>query len=111
MFNNQVIIAALSLDLFSVLFGGAVSLLPAFADKIPNIGPDGLGYLRAAPSLGSAIMLIWLTSRKSFARPGRTLLWCVAGFGMRMIMFAVSRSFYLSLFFLFASGIFDSVSA
>jgi MFS family permease len=109
-FRNKVILSALSLDLFAVLFGGAVALLPVFADTILHVGPDGLGLLRAAPSLGASMLMLWLSLRKPQGKPGALLLWCVAGFGLCMIAFAVSTNFYLSLFFLFLSGAFDSVS-
>lgn len=109
-FNNKVILSALSLDLFAVLFGGAVALLPVFADEVLKVGPQGLGALRAAPSLGASITMIWLSVRKPFAKPGIVLLYCVAAFGLCMIGFALSTSFYLSLVLLCLSGAFDSVS-
>ncbi|MBX7206141.1 MAG: MFS transporter [Bacteroidia bacterium] len=109
-FSNKVILSALSLDLFAVLFGGAVALLPVFAEHILKTGPEGLGMLRAAPSLGASILMIWLSVRKPQGAPGIMLLWCVAGFGLCMIAFALSTNFYLSLFILFLSGAFDSVS-
>jgi MFS family permease len=109
-FDNKVILSAISLDLFAVLFGGAVALLPIFADEILKVGPEGLGMLRAAPSLGASITMLWLSVRKEFAKPGIVLLWCVGAFGLCMIGFALSTSFYLSLLLLFLSGAFDSVS-
>lgn len=109
-FSNKVILSALSLDLFAVLFGGAVALLPVFAEHILKTGPEGLGMLRAAPSLGASILMIWLSVRKPQGAPGIMLLWCVAGFGLCMIAFALSTNFYLSIFILFLSGAFDSVS-
>lgn len=109
-FNNKVILSALSLDLFAVLFGGAVALLPVFADEVLKVGPEGLGALRAAPSLGASITMIWLAVRKPFIKPGIVLLYCVAAFGACMIGFALSTSFYLSLVLLCLSGAFDSVS-
>jgi len=109
-FNNKVILHAISLDLFSVLFGGAVALLPVFADQILNVGAEGLGMLRAAPSLGASITMIWISMRKHPKRPGIILLYCVAGFGLSIIGFGLSSNFLLSLFFLFLSGAFDSVS-
>jgi MFS family permease len=108
-FANQIVLAALSLDLFAVLFGGAVALLPIFAKDILHTGPDGLGYLRAAPAVGSVLMAVWLTY-SPLRRAGRKLLWAVAGFGLATIGFALSKSFALSLFLLFLTGIFDSVS-
>jgi MFS family permease len=109
-YNNKVILSAISLDLFAVLFGGAVALLPVFADEILNVGPEGLGMLRAAPSLGASITMLWLSVRTEFVKPGIVLLYCVAAFGLCMIGFALSTSFLLSLFLLFLSGAFDSVS-
>ncbi len=109
-FGNQIVLAALSLDLFAVLFGGAVALLPIFAKDILHTGPDGLGYLRAAPAVGSVLMAVWLTYSPLRRRAGRKLLWAVAGFGLATIGFALSKSFALSLFLLFLTGVFDSVS-
>ena len=109
-FANQIVLAALSLDLFAVLFGGAVALLPIFAKDILHTGPDGLGYLRAAPAVGSVLMAVWLTYSPMKNGAGRKLLWAVAGFGLATIAFALSRNLYLSLFLLFLTGVFDSVS-
>lgn len=109
-FSNQIVLAALSLDMFAVLFGGAVALLPIFADKILHTGPDGLGYLRAAPAIGSVLMAVFLTYFPLRRGAGRKLLWAVAGFGVATIGFALSRNLYLSLFLLFLTGVFDSVS-
>ena len=109
-FSNQIVLAALSLDLFAVLFGGAVALLPIFAKDILHTGPDGLGYLRAAPAVGSVLMAVLLTYFPLRRRAGRKLLWAVAGFGLATIGFALSKSFWLSLFLLFLTGVFDSVS-
>ena len=109
-FANQIVLAALSLDLFAVLFGGAVALLPIFAKDILHTGPDGYGYLRDAPAVGSVLMAVWLTFSPMKNGAGRKLLWAVAGFGLATIAFAFSRSFALSLFLLFLTGVFDSVS-
>jgi MFS family permease len=109
-FKSKVILSALSLDLFSVLFGGAVALLPVFAHEILRVGPGGLGLLRAAPSLGASITMLFLSIRVHPAKPGLLLLYSVAAFGVCMIGFGLSENFYLSLFWLFASGAFDSVS-
>jgi len=109
-FKNKVILNALSLDLFSVLFGGAVALLPVFADEILNVGAEGLGFLRAAPSVGASITMIWISLNKHPKSPGILLMYCVAGFGLSIIGFALSTNLYLSLFMLFLSGAFDSVS-
>jgi MFS family permease len=109
-FANQLVLAALSLDMFAVLFGGAVALLPFFAENILKAGPDAFGYLRAAPAVGSVIMAVWLTFSPLKSGAGRKLLWAVAGFGVATIGFALSRNLYLSLFLLFLTGVFDSVS-
>jgi MFS family permease len=109
-FQNQILLAALSLDMFAVLFGGAVALLPIFASDILKAGPEGLGLLRAAPSLGAAIMAFFLTYRPPKENAGKKLLFSVAGFGLCMILFSLSKNLYLSLFFLALSGMFDSVS-
>jgi len=96
--------------LFAVLFGGAVALLPIFADKILMVGPIGLGLLRAAPAVGAVIMAAIMVYRPPLHNAGRNLLFCVAGFGVCMILFAISTNVYLSLFLLALSGAFDSVS-
>ena len=109
-FGNQLVLAALSLDMFAVLFGGAVALLPFFAGNILHGGPDAFGYLRAAPAVGSVMMAVWLTFSPLKKGAGRKLLWAVAGFGLATIAFALSKNLYLSLFLLFLTGVFDSVS-
>jgi len=109
-FSNQVILGAITLDLFAVLFGGAVALLPAFAKDILFVGAEGLGFLRAAPAMGAIIMAICLAYRPMQRNAGRKLLWSVAGFGLCMIAFAISTNIYLSIAILVLSGIFDSVS-
>lgn len=109
-FHNQIILGAISLDLFAVLFGGAVALLPIFAKEILFVGPEGLGLLRAAPSVGALMMAFYITHNPITKNTGRTLLYCVAGFGVCMILFAVSTNFWLSLFLLMMSGVFDCIS-
>jgi MFS family permease len=109
-FKNQVILGALSLDLFAVLFGGAVALLPIFAKDILMVGAEGLGFLRAAPALGSIIMAVYLAYYPIAHNAGKKLLWSVAGFGLCMIVFAISKSFILSMSLLILSGVFDGVS-
>jgi MFS family permease len=107
---NPLFLAAITLDLFAVLFGGAVALLPIFAKDILQVGPAGLGWLRAAPGIGAMTMALVTTRIRPWPRPGVTLLWVVAGFGVAMIGFGWSRSFALSLVGLFFSGVFDNVS-
>jgi MFS family permease len=107
---NPLFLSAITLDLFAVLFGGAVALLPIYAKDILQVGPAGLGYLRAAPGLGALSMALITTRLKPWKRPGLVLLWAVAGFGLASIAFGLSRSFPLSLFCLFLTGVFDNVS-
>ena len=109
-FTNKIVLAAISLDLFAVLFGGAVALLPIFADQILHVGAVGFGFLRAAPSIGALLIAFILMHNPIKKNMGRVLLWCVAGFGFCMIGFGVSTSFWLSLVLLMASGGFDCVS-
>ncbi len=109
-FNNQIILSAISLDLFAVLFGGAVALLPIFADEILHVGKIGLGFLRSAPSIGAVLTAVYMTHRPIQKNMGRILLWCVAGFGFCMIGFCFSTSFWLSMALLILSGVFDCVS-
>jgi len=108
--HNQLVLAALSLDLFAVLFGGAVALLPVFAVDILKVGAAGLGHLESAPAVGSVLMAAFLTYFPLRRHAGRKLLWAVAGFGLATIAFALSTNFWLSLFLLFLTGVFDSVS-
>lgn len=109
-FHNKIILSAISLDLFAVLFGGAVALLPIFADEILKVGEIGLGFLRSAPSLGAVLMAVYITHHPIRQNMGKTLLWAVAGFGGCMIVFALSQNFWLSLAVLVISGAFDCVS-
>lgn len=108
-FGNRVIFGALSLDLFAVLFGGATALLPVFAADVLYVGPEGLGILRAAPATGALLMAFWI-AYKPVRQAGKYLLGCVAGFGLCMILFALSRSFVLSAFVLAIAGALDNVS-
>lgn len=108
--QNPLFLSAITLDLFAVLFGGAVALLPIYAKDILHVGPAGLGWLRAAPGLGALSMALITTRIKPWAHPGRVLLWVVAGFGLATIGFGLSRSFALSLGCLFLTGIFDNIS-
>src|SRR5687767_3551716 len=109
-FNNQLILSAISLDLFAVLFGGAVALLPIFASDILNTGPGGLGFLRAAPAIGAVMMALFMAHYPLKRKAGLKMLYSVAGFGACMILFGLSSNFWLSLFLLFLSGVFDSIS-
>jgi MFS family permease len=109
-FKNQVLLGAFTLDMFAVLFGGAVAMLPVFASDILNVGPEGLGILRACPAIGAILMSVVLTFYPPVKNSGRQMLFSVAGFGVCMIVFAVSRNFYLSAACLLLSGSLDFVS-
>ena len=109
-FGNQVMLGAMSLDMFAVLFGGAISLAPAFIHDILHYGPEGLGILRAAPALGAVSAGLYLARRPLQANAGRTMLLAVAGFGVCIIGFGLSKHFWLSAAFLLGSGLCDGVS-
>lgn len=109
-FSQQVVLAALSLDLFAVLFGGAVAMIPAFALDVLHAGPRSVGWLRAAPALGAVLMGLWLARHGMFRRAGLTLLICVGAFGLTWILFAFSPFFWLSLLLLALGGALDNVS-
>lgn len=109
-FSNQVILGALSLDLFGVLFGGAIGVLSAFAVEILGVGEVGYGLLRAAPSVGAVVASLWMAHRPPLRKAGPTLLACVALFGLTWIAFALSRSFVFSLFLLALGGGLDGIS-
>ncbi|MBY0357899.1 MAG: MFS transporter [Candidatus Obscuribacterales bacterium] len=109
-FANQIILGAMALDLFAVLFGGAVALLPIFADQVFQMGPQALGIMRAAPSAGALLAATILTHRPISTGAGRIFLVAVAAFGLCMIAFGLSTNFYLSLFLLALSGAFDGIN-
>ncbi|RNF86418.1 MFS transporter [Montanilutibacter psychrotolerans] len=109
-FGNQVVLGAQALDMFSVLFGGAVALLPAFITDVFHYGPEALGILRAAPAAGAVLVGLWLARHPPQRHAGRLLLLAVAGFGLCIIGFALSRNFWLSAGMLVMSGMCDSVS-
>ncbi|ULQ48210.1 MFS transporter [Flagellatimonas centrodinii] len=108
--QTPVILYALSLDLFCVLFGGVVAILPMFAEEILDTGPAGLGILRAAPAVGAILTILVCTRFTPTYHAWRNLLIACAGFGAATLVFAVSTHFWLSAFALFATGAFDSVS-
>jgi MFS family permease len=109
--SNEIMLPVMALDMFAVLFGGAVSMLPAYADQVLHVGSEGLGALRAAPAMG-AIFSALIMAVKPFKKiHGSTLLWMIFGFGLCIIGFGLSKIFWLSMFFLAMSGTFDSVSA
>jgi MFS family permease len=109
-FKSRMLVGALSLDLFSVFFGGAVALMPVFAHDILKAGSEGLGIMRAAPAAGAVITMFMMTRYSPMGKPWRNLLFAVTGFGLSIIAFGLSRNFYLSLVCLFFEGAFDSVS-
>jgi len=109
-FQHQLLLSSMSLDLFAVLFGGAVALLPVFASEVLKVGPEGLGLLRTAPAVGSLLMGLWMAHHPPQRRAGMVLLACVAGFGLCWIGFALSWTFWLSMALLAVSGALDNVS-
>jgi MFS family permease len=109
-FRHPILFPALSLDMISVLFGGVTALLPIFANEILFVGPKGLGTLRAAPAVGATLMSLYLAKRSLKGRAGHWLLFAVAGFGFCILLFGISRNFYLSVAALGLSGAFDSIS-
>ena len=108
--REKVVLGSISLDMFAVLLGGAVALLPVYASEILKTGPWGLGLLRSAPGVGAAIMAIFLGRWPIRRRAGLIMLWCVAGFGLATILFGISRSLILSLVALLFVGATDMVS-
>jgi len=108
--GNQIMLGAMALDMFSVLLGGVVAMLPAFIREILHYGPEGLGILRAAPALGSVCVGLWLARHPLHRNAGRTLLFAVAGFGLCVIGFGLSQHFWLSAAVLLFYGACDGVS-
>jgi MFS family permease len=108
--RTPALVGSMALDLFAVFFGGAIALLPIFATDILHVGPVGLGVLRTAPSVGALLVMLIATRRPPSRHAGRTLLLCVAGFGLSMIVFGASTIFAVSLVALFFAGVTDGVS-
>ena len=108
--NNQILFGAQMLDMFAVLLGGAVAMLPAFIQDIYQLGPESLGLLRAAPAVGAMCVGLYLARHPINLHAGRYLLWSVAGFGLCIICFGVSHNYWLAGVFLALSGAFDGVS-
>ncbi|HEX3049229.1 MAG TPA: MFS transporter [Aggregatilineaceae bacterium] len=108
--RSKVILSAITLDMFAVLLGGAVTLLPVYATDILHVDSVGLGIMRAAPSIGAVLMAITLAHLPPFQHAGRTLLWAVAGFGLATIIFGISTWFWLSLLMLLILGALDNIS-
>ena len=109
-FSHKILLPALSLDMISVLFGGVTAILPIYAAEILFVGPRGLGLLRAAPGFGAVLTSLVLSQRKNWTRAGHWLLTSVAGFGVCILIFGLSKSYYVSLLALGVSGAFDAVS-
>lgn len=109
--NTKDLLASMTLDLFAVLFGGAVAMIPAFAKDILNVGPTAFGWLNAATDIGSIITVTTLTLAPLRKKQGKILLIAVAGFGVSIIVFALSKSYLLSFTALFISGMLDGISA
>lgn len=108
--DTKVILAAITLDMFAVLFGGAVALLPIYATDILKVGAQGLGVMRAAPSIGALIMAFTLAHLPPMKNAGKTLLWAVTGFGIATIVFGLSTNFFLSVLMLAILGGLDNIS-
>jgi len=108
--ERKIIFATMALDLFAVLLGGAVWLLPVFAKDILKVGPSGLGWLRAADAIGAFVMAMIIAHLPPMKHAGRNMLLAVAGFGVATIVFGLSRNFWLSMAALFAIGAFDAIS-
>jgi len=108
--HHPVVLGCMMLDMLAVIFGGAAALLPIYATDILHVGAVGLGVLRTAPSIGALLVMLVATRRPPSRHAGRTLLLCVAGFGISMLVFGASTVFAVSLIALFFSGVTDGVS-
>jgi MFS family permease len=109
-FKTKIILYSISLDLFSVLFGGVIAILPIFAEDILKVGAEGLGILRAAPSVGAVVTMITLVYFPPLKHAWRNLILAIAGFGVATLVFGLSTNFWLSVTALFFTGAFDSIS-
>jgi MFS family permease len=108
--KHPVLLSVMTLDMFAVLFGGTVAMLPAYADQVLHVGSEGLGLLRAAPAIGAIFTALLFAFKPLNHFSAKLLLWVVAGFGISIIGFGLSKLFWLSMLFLALSGAFDSVS-
>lgn len=109
-FKTKMVLSAISLDLFAVLFGGAVVLIPAFTDKILHLGPEAYGLLRTAPAIGAVVSAFVMAAYPPAKKAGLALLWSVIAFGIFTILFGISKSYWLAFAMLFLTGAFDNVS-
>jgi MFS family permease len=109
-FTNKIMLGAISLDLFAVLFGGAVALIPEFADRILKVGPIGFGWLNAAMDIGSVIMIVTLTLNPMKNKQGYKLMYAVMGFGLCIILFGLSKWYWFSFLALLIAGMLDGIS-
>jgi MFS family permease len=109
-YKSKILLGAISLDLFAVLFGGAVALIPEFSSKILHTGPIGFGWLTAASDIGSISIIIFLTIFPMQRQQGKKMMIAVAGFGLCIIAFGLSSVYFISFIALLCSGIFDGVS-
>ena len=109
-FNHQIILGSITLDMFAVLFGGAVAMIPGFAAEVLHTGEIGAGFLRAAPAIGAIIMGIIMTKFPPRQNAGKNLLWAVFGFGVSTVVFGLSTNFILSFVALAFTGFFDNIS-
>lgn len=109
-FHHKILLSAISLDLFAVLFGGAIALIPEFADRILKVGPIGFGWLNAAIDIGSIIMIVLITLFPLKKNQGLIQLLVVAGFGLCMIVFGISNVYMLSFGALVVAGMFDGIN-
>jgi MFS family permease len=109
-FKNKMVLSALSLDLFAVLLGGAVALIPAFTDKVLHLGPEAYGLLRTAPAIGAVVMAFLMAVHPPSKKAGQALIWSVIAFGVFTILFALSTTYLMAFVMLFFTGAFDNVS-
>lgn len=109
-FKNRMMLGAMSLDMFSVFFGGAVALIPVIASDVLHVGAEQFGLMRAAPAIGAVLTMLIMARHSPMNKPWRNLLIAVTGFGISIICYGLSTNFYLTLVFLFFEGVFDSVS-
>ena len=109
-FRSRMMLGAMSLDLFSVFFGGAVALIPVVASEVLHVGAEQFGMMRAAPAVGAVLTMLFMARHSPMNKPWKNLLIAVTGFGLSIICYGLSTNFYITLIFLFLEGVFDSVS-